>query len=168
MTFVADSGPLIHLALVGQFPLLKRYFHKLLIIPQVYEEVATQGKGRAGDFELREAVTERWIAVEPVKDNALVRRLTLPNVSQTDAAVVACAVENKASLVLTDDSNLRGLAEQEALSVMGSVGILILARLEGVIGELKPFLDRLVAVGFHLEPNGPVYQDALKRVRELK
>ena len=41
MTAVADSGPFIHLAIVGRFDLLKRYFHKLVIIPQVYDEVVT-------------------------------------------------------------------------------------------------------------------------------
>jgi hypothetical protein len=44
MTVVADSGPLIHLAIVGQFLLLKRYFYPLLIIPQVYEEAPPRDK----------------------------------------------------------------------------------------------------------------------------
>ena len=50
---------------------------------------------------------------------------------------------------------------------MGSVGILLHARLEGVIPALKPFLDQLVAVGFHLDPHGRVYREALKRVGEF-
>ena len=49
MTVVADSGPLIHLAVARQFFLLKRFFDKTLIIPQVYDEVVTQGKGKPGD-----------------------------------------------------------------------------------------------------------------------
>ena len=68
MTVVADSGPLIHLAIVGQFLLLKRYFHQLLIIPQVYDEVVTQGQGRPGDLELSQAVSDGWITIEPVTD----------------------------------------------------------------------------------------------------
>lgn len=168
MTVVADSGPLIHLAIVGQFLLLKQYFRKLLIIPQVYDEVVTQGKGRPGDPELRQAVRDGWVAVEPMTDPASVQRLTAPNISETDAAVVAHALEKRATLVLGDDPDVRELAEREGLSVMGSVGILTQARLEGVIHELKPLLDQLVAEGFHLDPNGRVYQDALKRVGEIQ
>jgi hypothetical protein len=167
MTVVADSGPLIHLAIIGQFLLLKRYFPNLLIIPQVYEEVVTQGKGKPGEPELSQAVKEGWITVEPVTNHALMQRLTISNISKTDAAVVACTLEKKAGLVLTDDSAMRGLAERESLSVMGSVGILVHARLEGVIYELKPLLDQLITAGFYLDPHGQVYQSALRRVGEM-
>ena len=167
MTVVADSGPFIHLAIVGQFLLLKRYFHKLLIIAQVYDEVVAKGKGMSGEPELRQAVRDGWVAVEPVTDPALVQRLTAPNISEIDAAVVACALEKRASRLLADDSGVRELAEREGLSVMGSVGILTQACVEGTVRELKPLLDQLVAAGFHLDPDGRVYQDALKRVGEI-
>lgn len=168
MTVVADSGPFIHLAIVGQFPLLKQYFHKLLVIPQVYDEVVTQGKGRPGDSELHQAVGEGWVVVEPVTDPALVQKLATPNISETDAAIVACALEKKARLVLADDADVRELAGQEGLLVMGSVGILTRARLAEVIHELKPLLDQLIAAGFHLDPNGRVYQDTLRKVGEIQ
>jgi uncharacterized protein len=167
MTVVADSGPLIHLAIVGQFPLLKRYFHQLLIIPQVYDEVVTQGQGRPGDLELSQAVSNGWITIGPVTDPTIMDRLGAPNLSAADIAVVACALEKRATLILADDSGVRELAEQEGLSAIGSVGILIHARLEGVIPALKPVLDQLVAAGFHLDPHGGVYKEALKRVGEL-
>jgi hypothetical protein len=41
------------------------------------------------------------------------------------------------------------------------------ARLDGVIPALKPLLDQLVASGFHLDPHGQVYQDAVRRVGEV-
>lgn len=40
---VADSGPLIHLAAVKQFSLLKRFVQHILIPPPVFEEVVVQG-----------------------------------------------------------------------------------------------------------------------------
>ncbi len=168
MTAVADSGPLIHLATAGQFHLLNRYFQKLLIVPEVYGEIVIQGEGRYGQAELKQAVTDGWVLVEPVKDDALVQSLAVPTMSKTDTVVLAFALERKATLILTDDSMLRGLAEQEGLRVMGSIGILTVARLDGLLSELKPVLDRLIDLGFYLEPNGPVYRDALRKVRELE
>jgi predicted nucleic acid-binding protein len=50
--------------------------------------------------------------------------------------------------------------------VIGSIGILIRARLDGVIPELKPVLDQLIHGGFYLDPQGTVYHEALKRVGE--
>jgi predicted nucleic acid-binding protein len=49
---------------------------------------------------------------------------------------------------------------------IGSIGILIQARMNGVIAELKPLLDQLIAAGFYLDPHGPVYRDALSSVGE--
>ena len=49
---------------------------------------------------------------------------------------------------------------------MGSIGILIRARLQGVIEALKPLLDQLIAAGFHLDPQGQVYSEAVQRVGE--
>jgi predicted nucleic acid-binding protein len=166
MTTVADSGPLIHLAAIGQFALLRRYFHKVFIVPQVYDEVVIQGRARAGEGELLQAIEEGWIALVPVAGQTLVLRLTAPNISETDAAVVACALEKGIIRVLADDPDVRGLAEQEGLQAIGTVGILVHACLEGVIPELKPLLDELISSGFHLDPHARVYQDALKRVGE--
>jgi predicted nucleic acid-binding protein len=58
------------------------------------------------------------------------------------------------------------LAATNDIPVIGSIGIFIRARLDGVIPALKPVLDQLVAAGFYLDPQGQVYQDALKRVGE--
>ena len=148
MTVVSDSGPLIHLAIVGHFLLLKQYFDSILIISRVYDEVVIQGQGKPGASELRQAVREGWIEVESATDRALVERLTTPNISATDATVVGCAVEREANLVLADDTDVRGLAVQEGLAVMGTVGLLVRACLDGVFSELKPLLDQLVAAGF--------------------
>jgi len=167
VTVVADSGPLIHLAIVGQLSLLRRYFHRLLIIPHVLDEIVTQGQGRPGDPELRQAIKDQWVSVEPVSDPTLVQRLLAPNMSETDAAVIAYALEKRAALILSDDMSVRELAEREGISIIGTVGILTRARLEGVIHELRTLLDQLVNEGFHLDPNGRVYQEALKRVGEM-
>jgi predicted nucleic acid-binding protein len=167
MTVVSDSGPLIHLAIVEHFFLLKQYFHRLLVIPQVYGEVVTQGIGQPGAAELRQAVEEGWIKVESVTDQEAVQRFMTPNISATDATVVACALEKEAALVLADDTDVRGLAAHEGLAVTGTVGLLVRARLDGVISELKPLLDQLVASGFYLDSRGQVYRDALRRVGEI-
>ncbi|MDN5870946.1 MAG: DUF3368 domain-containing protein [Nitrococcus sp.] len=166
MIVVTDSGPLIHLASVKQFPLLKRFFHTLHTIPQVYEEVVAQGEGRAGELEVRQALQDRWILVSTTPGPALAQRFIAANVSQTDAAVIACAITRKAALLLADDLAVREMARQDNLAVIGTVGILVQARVEGFVDRLQPLLDQLIATGFYLDPAGRVYQNALKRVGE--
>lgn len=55
---VSDSGPLIHLAQVNQFQLLKEFFQELEINQIVYDEVITEGKGRSGQKELEKALSQ--------------------------------------------------------------------------------------------------------------
>ena len=79
--------------------------------------------------------------------------------------VVTLAIEQHTTL-LTDDNAVRMLAMAHGVPVIGSIGILIRARLDGVIAALQPLLDQLIAAGFHLAPQGQVYQEALQRVGE--
>jgi len=166
---VVDSGPFIHLAIVNHVPLLGRYFQPILIIPEVYKEVVTQGRGLPGTDELRSAHESGVVAITKVPDPTLVTRMrrldTLPDISDVDASVVALAVAEHATVV-SDDVGVRMLAEAQGLSATGSIGVLIQAKLEGVITELKPLLDQLITAGFYLDPQGQVYREALRQVGE--
>ena len=84
-------------------------------------------------------------------------------VSDVDIRVVALTIEQRGTL-LTDDNGVRLLALAHHVPVIGSIGILIRARLDGVVTALQPLLDQLIAVGFHLDPQGQVYREALQHV----
>jgi uncharacterized protein len=120
-----------------------------------------------GDLEVRQAVQDGWMLVHPEVDPAAIQRFTAANVSPTDAAVIAFAQIRKATLLLADDAVVREVARREGLAVMGTVGILVRARLAGLVDRLQPLLDQLIAAGFYLEAGGDVYQVALERVAEL-
>ena len=75
--------------------------------------------------------------------------------------MIACAIEAGNLTVVVDDRSLRALALAEKLPLVGTVGLLVWARLAGKIAELKPLLDQLIADGFRLDPAGSIYRDAL-------
>ena len=171
ITAVADSGPFIHLAIVNEVVLLPRYFQPLLIPPEIYNEVVTQGTGRAGAPELKAACEHGRVRQRELGDRRLMEQLRhlpadMSDVSDVDVMVLALAMEQHA-IVLSDDGSLRLLALAHGVPVIGSIGILVWARLDGLILALKPLLDQLIAAGFHLNPRGRVYHDALRRVGEL-
>lgn len=165
---VADSGPLIHLAIVGQTALLPRYAHPILIVPQVYAEVVTQGAGKPGAQEVDAACQAGVIQIREMSDQQLISRIRQAGpatMSDVDVVVVALAMEQQAAL-LSDDAAVRAVAIGQGLSVIGTIGLLTRARLDGIIPALQPLLDQLMASGFHLDPHGQVYQDAMRTVGE--
>jgi hypothetical protein len=87
-------------------------------------------------------------------------------VSDVAVLVVALAIEQYATL-LTDDNAVRMLAMAHRVPVIGSIGIVIRARHDGVILALQPLLDQLIVAGFHVDPQGQVYRGALRRVGEV-
>jgi len=166
MTAVVDSGPLISLAAVGQVELLREQCGEILVVPAVEREVIDEGQGRAGEAELRAALAAGWARRVPPPDRTLVARLRRPALTLADSEVLACAIAHGQAVVVTDDAPLRRLALEEQLPLIGTVGVLVRARLDGRLPALKPLLDQLVASGFRLDPAGPVYRDALARVGE--
>ena len=167
---VSDSGPFIHLAILQHTDIFPQYFQPLLTLPQVYEEVVTQGRNRPGAPELETACERGDVRLVEITDPSLIEHVRqmpadiLP-VSDVDMRVVALAIEQQVTL-LTDDNGVRLLAMAHHVPVIGSVGILIRARLDGVIPELKSLLDQLITAGFYLDPQGHVYREALQRVGE--
>ena len=75
MTVVADSCPLIFIAAVSQFALLRLYFSSILIPSAVYQEVVDVGGERPGAEETQKALTAGWISIaEPTEEPRVATR----------------------------------------------------------------------------------------------
>jgi len=144
---VADSSPLIALAIIGQLDLLRQLYEQIWIPPAVWGEIVINGKGLPGS----EAVSNlTWLEIhEP--DRTVLRILTLL-VDQGEAEAIALAQSIPDSTVLLDDAKARRVAEHFGIQRIGTLGILRRAKKSGLIGQLRPYLDTLQSNGIYIHP----------------
>jgi len=153
---VADSGPLIHLSLIGRLDLLSGLYGKILIPDLVYNEVVKSGEGLPGSLEVAGA---DWIAVENHHPDDLFRLLR-GELDAGEAAAITLAIDRQAEWFLSDDRPARLAAERLGLKVCGTVGILVTAKNQGLVARVAPLLLRLRKEGVWLG------EELVKRVLE--
>ena len=139
----ADASPLIGLAAAGQFELLRTMFGRLDVTDAVRDEVCA-GKNLPGAAQLEAAVEDGWITVVPVEAAA-----TFADLGFGEASTLTYASETGA-LVLMDDHAARSRATEQGLEVTGIGGVLLMAKRQGFVAEIRPLVERLRAGGFRL------------------
>lgn len=137
MIVVSDASALINLARIGELNLLHRLYSELLIPHAVWQEVVVEGAGQPG---AKEARTSSWIETRDVSNEHLVRALR----QDWDAGEAeAIALEVGADLLLMDERLARETAQHLGVRYVGLIGVLSAAKRKGLIGAIKPHLDRL-------------------------
>jgi hypothetical protein len=142
LAVVSDSSPLIYLSRLGLITLL-RELHEQVIVPRaVWEEVAVGGTGWPESENLKRAVSEGWILV---RTPGLSQEVLGPAANQLGRGEVEAILLAKQlqAMLLTDDSDGRAVAESIGLRVSGTVGVLIRAKAQRHVQQLKRLLDRL-------------------------
>jgi hypothetical protein len=161
MIVVSNTTPLIGLAVINRFDLLHRYFDEIFIPQAVYDEAVSAGHEIGG---AKQAILNaEWIKVAQVKDRLAVEVL-LDELDLGEAETIVLANELRAELVLMDERKGRRKLTQLNLPKTGTVGILLKARLDGLIPALKPELELLRQHHFGISQQ--VIDNVLRQVGE--
>ena len=144
MIVVADAGPLIHLAAIGQLDLVRRLSPAVLVPRAVFDEVVVVGAGLPGAAEVGAAT---WITVVSPANLEVLATLLAGGLHRGEAEAIAVAVERRADRLLIDERQGRLTAEALGVPVVGSVGVLIAAKVRGDIAAIAPLLLALRSSG---------------------
>jgi predicted nucleic acid-binding protein len=90
-----------------------------------------------------------WINVISLTDPP--SKLTLSNLDAGEAAVIEAALQNNIQTVCLDELKGRRAAVASGLVVVGSLGILGRAKKLGLIGNVKPFVEKAQLSGIHYD-----------------
>jgi predicted nucleic acid-binding protein len=142
---VSDSGPIIHLGMIGRMGLIHDLFGEILIPGAVYREVVEVGAGLPGSLELQAA---SWATVVEPTRGTPVSKLLESELDPGEVAALILALERHAELLLVDDLAARQAATRLGLSVIGTVGILLAAKKRNRVDAIEPLLQALKHQGF--------------------
>jgi predicted nucleic acid-binding protein len=157
---VADSTPIIALALVEKLDLLQHLYHQVVIPPAVQREVLAGGRDAPGSAELRRAT---WLRVISLQDPR--RAEVLSDLDRGEAEVIALAQELNADLVIIDERLARRHTKRLRLTMTGTLGVLIRAKSLGLVPAVTPLIEELLRGGIHLSES--VVAEALRLAAEL-
>jgi hypothetical protein len=146
---IADSSPLIVLAKLRCFPLLKKIYSHLYISTEVHDEVVIAGAGLPGASEVTES---DWIEVKQLQNRAAL--LTAPSrfrLGAGELSTILLAKELAAEVVLLDDHMARTAARAEALAVQGSVGLLETFYRRGYLPDLRASFQLLLVHNVYID-----------------
>ena len=149
--FVCNASPLIAFERLDKLSLLKQLTSKLVIPSAVRKEVF--GNQPAPDW-----IVEQKI-LQPLSSVTL-----SPRLGAGEREAIVLALEKSPCYLLLDDLAARRAAQALDIAVIGTVGLLILARQRKLIPKLKPHLDALLARDFRVSER--LYDLALSRVQE--
>jgi uncharacterized protein len=150
-----------NLAAIAHLHLLQQLFGTVIIPEAVYRELTDPNFPVAGATEVQ---TFDWIENRAVTNRSVVEALS-NELDLGEAEAIALAIEIQADRILIDERRGRQVASRLNLQYTGILGILVEAKSQGSIVEVKPLLDALIhQAGFWVAE--PLYNRVLQLVNE--
>ena len=143
---VCNTGPIIALTIVDQLRLLNSLFSKVVVPDQVHQEILCGGSSGVG---VSMYVQADWIARARVSQP--IDELLTSLLDAGEASVIQLARELHASRVLLDERKARKIARTVyGLAVIGTAGILVLAKRKGLLSNVRSTLLDMREKGYWL------------------
>lgn len=146
---ISDTSCLVLLEKIGEIDILKKLFGQVLTTPEV-----------ASEFQLP---LPNWIVVEEAKDKNY-QTIIEATVDRGEASAIALAIEKENCLLILDDLKARNFAQQLGITITGTFGVLVDAKLSGHIRELRPILNKIKLTNFRMSTD--LETQILKRAGE--
>lgn len=161
MIVVSNTTPFIGLASIQRFDLLQQLFGEVYIPQAVYDEAVVAGREEGGAK--REVSGAAWIKVMSVHDRLAVEVL-LDELDLGEAEAIILASELNADWVLIDERKARRKLAQLGINKIGTLGILLKAKQEGLLEAVQPEIEKLNQQSFRMSQS--VIDAVLKQANE--
>jgi len=146
---ISDTSCFIILSNIGELEILHKVYGSILTT----EDIA---------IEFGEPLPN-WVNVVSVSDKYRQQILEI-QIDKGESSAIALALETPDSTIILDDYKARKIAAQLGINYTGTIGVIIKAKLNGVIPSIKPILEKIKKTNFHLTVE--IEMKALKEAKE--
>lgn len=131
---VTNSTCLIGLERIQRLDILPQVFDPITIPPAVQSEVG---------------ISAPWLTIQAPQNRGIVQSLQT-QIDEGESEAIALAMELGDVFIILDDLSARRVAQQLHLKVIGTTGMLLRAKQQGIIPKVKPILDALTTANFRI------------------
>lgn len=148
-TIISDTSCLIILTNIGELELLHHLYGQITTTLDIATEYG-------------ETLPE-WVEIVSVADKSKQQLLEL-QIDKGESSAIALALETPGSTIILDDNKARKIATQLGLTFTGTIGIVVKAKLQGLIPSIKPIIAKIKQTNFRL--SAEIELQALKQANE--
>jgi len=148
-TIISDTSCLILLTNIGELDLLHEVYGQIITTIDIANEYGEK--------------LPDWVEIKEVKDKYRQRILEM-QIDKGESSAITLALETSDCTLILDDYKARRMAEQLHLSYTGTIGVIIKAKLLGIIPSIKPLLDKIRQTDFRVSVD--IELQALKEANE--
>jgi len=140
---VSNTSPLIKLAGVGLLDLLPQVYGNIWIPEAVRAEYAAGASATDPEIDSLPWLSLHLTAIEP-------GLLAVRGLGKGEAESISLAMSSGARAIILDDRLGRREAIARWLPVVGTLSVLVRAKSLGLLAEVRPVVDQMVAQGRHI------------------
>ncbi len=104
-----------------------------------------------------------WVEIANVTDKSKQQLLEL-QIDKGESSAIALALEIPDCTIILDDYKARKIASQLGMTYTGTIGVIVKAKLQGIIPSIKPIITKIKQTDFRLSTE--IEHQALKQANE--
>ena len=158
-TRVVNTSPLVFVVRAGLLEMLQVGAREIVVPEPVIAELRAHGEN---DPTVTAVLAVEWLTVRPVA--TVPPAIAAWDLGPGESAVMAIALNTPGSRAVVDDRDARRCARSLSIPVIGTLGLVLLAKAEGRIPAARPIIERLRDSGMYLSDS--VVNETLARVGE--
>jgi predicted nucleic acid-binding protein len=132
---ISDTSCLILFDNIGELDLLHKLYGSIITTLEVQLEF---GKDLPTWFEIKEPLDKNY------------QSIIESSVDKGEASTIALALEYENCLLIIDDLKGRKFAQKLGISIIGALGVIVDAKLSGIISSIKPIIQKIKETNFRV------------------